>query len=330
MIPPRPADQKDDVAGPKKAGVITLNATDLISLMRLLAMTIVWIVLAFFLAYYAVTGGIGRFIGAIDVTNVKMFGVELNIDRRKSELVEKLKRDSDGPRDAKAGKSSRDFFIDPEMLMGAIRRAEINAGAVRGGRLLWVDDEPQNNSAAIDLLSQLGVTVVAVTNNDDALNLLRNAKFDLVVTDGGRGPGDDAKGPPLQLCPLQYRDVPNLHREKFSTLASFNEQVRNGSYVPGGFRLVEGIATDEADYARTDDKKKAWAVSENTGEPSPRYADVMAPRIIMYSASNGDIAYNPCIRTVTRRTDYLFNAIISILEESRAPVEARAEGDGNH
>ncbi len=275
---------------------------------KLLAITLVWIVVAMLLIWYAATGAIGRFVSAIDVSEIEAFGVKVNVDRQKRELLSQLKADEA----AKAKLGDNAFFVDSVAVQQALKRAEINAGAVRGARLLWVDDQPENNTTVVDLLSQIGITVVAVTNNVEALARLNAAEergqaFDAIVTDGSR-PEDETAKPPLRLMrrckPVYFADgisdqqtgyVDGLNAEE---IAARNRKVDIGQVV-GGFRLAEDIAS---------------------ASDLSRYTAVAGPRLIMYSASNGDISYSPCFRTITRDTATLFQSLISVVEESRPPV----------
>jgi len=308
-----------DDEGPRAKETIAEGAVrsfsfgELVSTIRITAVALVWVVVAYFLIYYALTGGIRRLISAIEVTHVEAFGVKVNIDQRTAALRERLNQDADGSGSAKSA-----FALNMDLLVAAISRAEANAATVRGSRILWVDDEPANNTAVIDLLSQLGISVVAVTNNEEALRLIGGSRFDLVVTDGARpSDRDRPQGAVLSRCPLRYRAVPSGGGAV--SVEEANARVSRGLLIPGGFRLVEAIAEREAERAAAVVDPEEWSRLDFYGE-RPLYADITAPRIIMYSASNGDISYNPCIRSITRRTDYLFNAIVSVLEETREPV----------
>lgn len=58
---------------------------------------------------------------------------------------------------------------------------------VRGMRVLWVDDEPNNSVEEQLLLSQFGALIVSSENTADALSQLRNHAFDLVISCMKRG-----------------------------------------------------------------------------------------------------------------------------------------------
>ncbi|WP_346838750.1 winged helix-turn-helix domain-containing protein [Microbulbifer sp. SAOS-129_SWC] len=55
------------------------------------------------------------------------------------------------------------------------------------GRILWVDDNPQNNLAERRFLEGQGIAVYGATNSEDALALLSMYRYDAVISDMGRG-----------------------------------------------------------------------------------------------------------------------------------------------
>jgi len=59
-------------------------------------------------------------------------------------------------------------------------------------RVLWVDDNPQNNDEFAALLNSLGVKVDRELSTELAINRLSSEKYDLVISDMGRPEGRDA------------------------------------------------------------------------------------------------------------------------------------------
>lgn len=55
------------------------------------------------------------------------------------------------------------------------------------GRILWVDDNPDNNLAERAHFESLRIAVYLATNTDDALTLLSMYRYDAVISDMGRG-----------------------------------------------------------------------------------------------------------------------------------------------
>jgi PAS domain S-box-containing protein len=64
--------------------------------------------------------------------------------------------------------------------------ASSNAGeraSTRGGRMLLVEDDPSVAAVALDLLESFGLEVQLAESGPDALEALRNARFDIMLTD---------------------------------------------------------------------------------------------------------------------------------------------------
>jgi len=243
-------------------------------------------------------GTIIRLLSAISVSHVEAFGVKIDFDRERDALVQRIV-DNPGP----------GLKADADFLKRAIERARLNIGAIRGRRILWIDDHPENNSLYVDLLSRMGITVVAVTSDDVARGLLSASPFDLIVTDGHRDDDKlETKGAPLTLCPVRFRALPDT--SSATDLKSYQDRIDGGIGVPGGYRTVEMIAASGA----------VTGGSATSSDSAPLFADYQAPRIVMFSGSNGGIASDPCIRTITNRADLLFNTILSILEEDNDAV----------
>lgn len=64
-----------------------------------------------------------------------------------------------------------------------LRRAELVASVLRGARILWVDDHPENNAWERELLRSLGVVIVLVENTRSALACLETESFDVLISD---------------------------------------------------------------------------------------------------------------------------------------------------
>lgn len=284
------------------------NIRSIMLTLKISAISIIWIMVAFFLVYYSLNGKVKKFISDIDISHVEAFGIKISIYDKSSELSKKLRGNNDNNK----------YPLNPKLLDSARHRAGNNEQVIRGSRILWVDDQPENNTDIIDLLSKLGINVVSVTNNEDALVLVDNSHFDAIVTDGSRP--DDMYRPQDKLikCPLTYREVPR--NRDATSVAQMNQMISNGRGIPGGFLLSEHIARRETDRIKQINDAEAYA-DFNFFDNGPIYTDITSPRIIMYSESNGDISYSPCLRTITRRIDYLFNSILSVLEENRKSIE---------
>jgi CheY-like chemotaxis protein len=56
-------------------------------------------------------------------------------------------------------------------------------GQIGGKRVLWVDDEPQNNEHGIKALQAQGVEVITCKTTQEALEKVQSGKFDVIITD---------------------------------------------------------------------------------------------------------------------------------------------------
>ena len=70
--------------------------------------------------------------------------------------------------------------------MGALLRAHQLRRILRGARLLWVDDNPDNNQPMVDLLHRFRVVVDTAMSTSEALTLARRHRYDVVVSDIAR------------------------------------------------------------------------------------------------------------------------------------------------
>ena len=70
----------------------------------------------------------------------------------------------------------------PKQAEDAGRRS--SASNVRS--VLWVDDNPKNNSFLVERFTKLGITVTQVVSTAEALSLLKTKIFDRVISDMGR------------------------------------------------------------------------------------------------------------------------------------------------
>lgn len=62
----------------------------------------------------------------------------------------------------------------------------------RPPRILWVDDRPSNNSFEVAALTSLGMHVQPSTSTEDALRWIERGPYDVVISDMGRPPDDQA------------------------------------------------------------------------------------------------------------------------------------------
>ncbi|MFE4259833.1 response regulator [Streptomyces sp. NPDC056883] len=81
----------------------------------------------------------------------------------------------------------------PEARKGVVRRLDHAAEFLLGGRILWVDDHPEGNSALIKLFRTVGMTVDTARSTEEALAQLRQGNYDIILSDIERN-GDPQAG----------------------------------------------------------------------------------------------------------------------------------------
>ena len=75
-----------------------------------------------------------------------------------------------------------------------LRRAEQVGSVLRGARVLWVDDHPENNAWEREMFRVLGVVILAVESTRSALDSLKGESFDLLISDIRRDNEDGLDG----------------------------------------------------------------------------------------------------------------------------------------
>jgi CheY-like chemotaxis protein len=68
-----------------------------------------------------------------------------------------------------------------------LRRAKKHLQIFRDAEVLWVDDHPENNFNEQVMFRQLRVRTQTAQSTEEALEILRNRQFDLVISDIARG-----------------------------------------------------------------------------------------------------------------------------------------------
>jgi CheY-like chemotaxis protein len=74
----------------------------------------------------------------------------------------------------------------------ALRRAELASEVVKGARILWIDDLPENNHNEYRLLTALGADVRQVRSTREGLAALAQGSWDLILSDMDRDGKPDA------------------------------------------------------------------------------------------------------------------------------------------
>ena len=153
------------------------------SLTRLLS-ALVWPVL---LAYILVrfSPSLKEFFARLGELSLKGGGFEATVKSQKAEATSALVAATVSRPDAattpQAAAREAAEVVTETVNARTIRRA-------RGATILWVDDNPNNNTYERQSLEALGVSFVLATSTDDALTKIAARKFDAVISDMGRPP----------------------------------------------------------------------------------------------------------------------------------------------
>ncbi len=77
--------------------------------------------------------------------------------------------------------------IPPKDKEKALKRARKHLHVFRDAQFLWVDDHPENNFNEVVMFRQLKVRMQTAKSTTEALDVLKNGRFDLVISDMARG-----------------------------------------------------------------------------------------------------------------------------------------------
>lgn len=79
--------------------------------------------------------------------------------------------------------------VDIPRLRATVERAFVPTTLenLTGKSILWVDDNPTNNELAVRALTKFNLDIEQVTSTEAALTAFERGKFDLVISDMGRG-----------------------------------------------------------------------------------------------------------------------------------------------
>lgn len=88
---------------------------------------------------------------------------------------------------------------------GVLRRLDHALPYLKGGRVLWVDDHPEQNVYLIGVLRESGMSVDTARSTEEALRVLDSRSHDLVISDIARG--DDGQAGIHMLATFRERNI---------------------------------------------------------------------------------------------------------------------------
>lgn len=144
---------------------------------------LVWPLVVFFILL-VFKKPISEFLSNLQKSKLKVDkeGVSLELDATKAEVVSMLGAASTSQ---KGGDTKN---VDwGEIAKTVNRLSEVNVKKLSDIKILWVDDNPQNNTYERRSLEALGIRFVISTSTEDAVQKIKQSKYDLVISDMGRG-----------------------------------------------------------------------------------------------------------------------------------------------
>ncbi|NEC50833.1 response regulator [Actinospica acidiphila] len=128
------------------------------------------------------------------LTAVRALGIEVELA---AELLDRAQEESE-------------TAVPPTVRRTALGRLEHAAELLKGGRILWVDDHPEGNSALVELFRKAGMEVDLALSTEEATRLFRRRSYDVLISDMTRD-GDQRAGVELLRNLEQYHvDTPAL------------------------------------------------------------------------------------------------------------------------
>ena len=133
-----------------------------------------------------------EFFSSLGELSLKGAGFEASLKKKQAEVVAALSAAAASNADEdKTGESvAKEAMIAADVVAEvvtprALRRASRST-------VLWVDDNPDNNSYQRQALEAIGVSFVLAKSTDEALNKISKQRFDAIISDMGRPPDSRA------------------------------------------------------------------------------------------------------------------------------------------
>lgn len=102
-----------------------------------------------------------------------------------------------------------------------------NANGLKNKEVLWVDDYPENNDYPRRILQEAGVRFVLALSTEDAMNNLKDKKFDLIISDMGRGNNGKAGIDLLGKLKEQNITIPSIIFASPQAIRSYGDEAKS-------------------------------------------------------------------------------------------------------
>lgn len=147
------------------------------------------------------------------VSGFKAMGVEVQMDAVKS-LSKAVSSLSDDLRvKTTVSGEVKKIRVTEDDERRVIKRADHAIDALKNRSVIWVDDSPQNNVYEVHLLELLGLKVIQVTSNTDAISMLKDSgqRTHVVISDIHRPVGEPSGIDLLESFATHSVDIPLIY-----------------------------------------------------------------------------------------------------------------------
>lgn len=160
--------------------------TRLVEALAQLVGVLIWPALVLFILIYF-RSGLSDFLGHLSEVSVKAGGAEISAKRQEAAVALGAAIGS-----RSSAEPSPDVSPDPRQVVHALPSVRAQR-RMEGSQILWVDDEPRHNLYERQALEALGLRVDLSTSTEEAVEKVRQKRYDLIISDMGR-PGDTRAG----------------------------------------------------------------------------------------------------------------------------------------
>jgi CheY-like chemotaxis protein len=133
-----------------------------------------------------------EFFSSLGELSLKGAGFEASLKRKQAEVIAALSAAAASNPD---GDKTRESVAKEAMIAADVVAEVVTPRVIRRASrstVLWVDDNPNNNSYERQALEALGVSFVLALSTDEALNKISRQRFDAIISDMGRPPDSRA------------------------------------------------------------------------------------------------------------------------------------------
>jgi len=241
----------------------------LFSLITTFVQVIAWPLIVLIVAIY-LRKPVRKFIGEITEVNLKAGPVETTARSKQAlEIAASL-----GAATAQIQENSD--LIHPAEIQSEIPQlvdqaiASQNLKHLQGISILWVDDQPLNNSYARHALESLGVRFAIATSTHDAIEELSRATYDAIISDMGRPPDPRAGYTLLAKVRDMKFAMPYIIYSKGANKPEHKaEALQRGAYASASgpqdlFRTIVTLFTKPATDATTEPAQNPASTLQST------------------------------------------------------------------